>query len=38
MKDENVLKHPKKAVINNNVFLFSKFIDNNIPKKKGKKE
>ena len=35
MKDENVLKHPKNAVRNNNnVFLLSKFIANNIPKKK----
>ena len=34
MKDENVLKHPKNAVRNNNIFLFSKFTANNIPKKK----
>ena len=34
MKEENVLKHPKNPLKNNNIFLLSKFIATNIPKKK----
>ena len=34
MKEENVLKHPKNPVKNNNIFVLTKFIAINIPKKK----
>ena len=38
MKEENVLKHPKNAVENNNIFVLTKFIATNIPKKKDAKK